>query len=532
MACTCQPGKPLCRECLRPLEERNAVSTGPLVNGRGEYTLNQINVFEQSFRNTIVSDVQNNPLSESVKKYGNSIYDTTNTLNNDFFKRPYIQDIISDYPLLDARLKKGAITPLEMSDFIKGALYTPGTVIESWNANGSRFCNELENYYNNGFANSILGGFCSLFGSVFGAIDAFFDMIGQLDALIQDALSFISKIKNIKDEVLAIFEAIKVKALIEAIKEKIASMIEKTIEQICQTIANFNVEAITGPLPTPTTVQTQIVQQVEERKSSIAGFCGEENIAMIKAKLKALIDYAVGLFENPSVEEIMFLIARICGFATGLEGLINKLKDPLADFANRYDEVLNTISNASNRVTGEAIRAGAIRLAPEQRERLINNAREAWVAAGNIEPPGVEEFRDVNINWDDLRNGRVNWLRIQGGWVTRMVPPEEGWTRLDGTVKVLIRRFYDAARAEGIISGPIFLNSGYRNPVYNEEVDGARASQHLQGTACDLTWSGFDPNRSQTYANLARRIGFRGVGYYNTFIHFDIGPERFWDRRG
>ena len=536
MKCTCN-NKGMCRGCLMPVTERNAVPLGPVVNNRGEYTVNQINIFEEKFRNTIVSDVQNNPLADAYKKYGATIYDTTNDLNNDFFNRPYIKEIIQDYPLLETRLKRGAITPLEFADFIKNALYTPGSVVQSWNANGARFCNELENYYNNGFSNSILGGFCALFNNIFAAVNAFFDIVDQLNSLVQDALTFLAKIKNIKDEVIALFEKIKVKALIEAIKEKIGKMIEKTLQAICQSITNFATEAITGILPTPTTAQLQVVQKIEETKSSTQSFCNEENIQRLKNKIKALIDYAIGLFENPSLEEIAFLIARICGFAAGLEGLINGLKKPLSNFSDRYQEVFNTLSNASNRVTGEAIRAGAIRYSTEQRQQLINIGNGAWRGspatggAGNIEPPGVQEFRDMNFTWDDLKNNRIPWLRIQGGWVTRMVPAEEGWTRLDSTVKIYIKRFYDEAKRLGIISGPIYLNSGYRNPTYNEQVGGARASQHMQGTACDLTWSNFNPNRVQEYANAGRSVGFRGVGYYNSFIHFDIGPERYWDKR-
>ena len=34
--------------------------------------------------------------------------------------------------------------------------------------------------------------------------------------------------------------------------------------------------------------------------------------------------------------------------------------------------------------------------------------------------------------------------------------------------------------------GPIIINSGYRNEVYNRQVGGARNSQHLLGQAADI----------------------------------------------
>lgn len=532
MACTCNK-KGTCRDCLLSVEERNAIVAGPTVNGRGEFTLSQVENFEKAFRNSIVQEVNTNPLSAATEKYGNDLYNTVNSLNQDFLKRPYVQQILPDYPLLNERLKTGNVSPLEFSGFIENALYTPGTAIAAWNANGPRFLNEFENYLNNGFANSILGSFCDLFSTAYAAVAAFFNIIDSLVGLVQDAIEFINKIKNAENPLQALFDQIKVKALIEAIKEKIEETVKKIIEQLCQTIANFDIEAITGPLPNPSESQVRVIEDISGKKAAAQSFCGEENIERIKRKVRGLIDYAVGLFENPSVEEIIFLIARICGFAAGLERLINGLKDPLSNFSTRYQEVFNTLSNASNRITGEAIRAGAIRLSPEKRQELINKAKEDWYRAGNIEPGRVEEYRAININWDDLRKGKVPWLKVSGAWVTKMVPPEEGWTLIDTQVKIFLKRLHDKGNEEGIISGPITLFSGYRNPKYNRNVEDQRDSLHLQGTAVDITWSGYNPDFASTkYEELARRIGFRGVGYYNKFIHLDIGSVKSWDLRG
>lgn len=530
MACTCQPGKALCASCLQTVYERNAVPTGPLSNPSGEYTLAQVDVFEKQFTNNIVEDIRGSALSEYSKRYPD-FYDTVQKINSDFLQRPVIKQQLPNYPVLNKRLEKGAITPLEFAAFIKDQNYTPATAITSSNAQGSRFLGELEDYYNGDFATSVMGGFCSLFGSIFAAVDAFFDMIGQIDGLVQDVLGFITKIKNVKNELLAAFEAIKVKALIEAIKEKIGQMVEGAIKKVCQSIANFNVEAITGPLPVATPAQIKVAEQAEEKKTDLQQICGEENAKRIKEKIQALINYAVGLFANPSVEEILALIARICAMAAGIEGLFQKLKDPLSDFANRYDEVFNSLSNASNRVTGEAIRAGAIRPVETIRQRLINTAKELWEDAGNIKEPTLEELKNLP-SWEQIKENHDK-LRIQGGWVTKMEPPHEGWTKMNLVVKVMIMRLQEAAKKEGIIDGHLILNSGFRSQQYNTKVGGAKQSQHLQGNACDLTWPGFSPRSEKLlkFVQLARKEGFRGIGYYNSFIHLDIGPERSWDRR-
>jgi len=528
MACTCRPGKELCRSCLN---KTTTPYVGNTVNGNGEYTTHQINVFQAQFEKTIAADVEKNPLSAAVNKHGSqSFYNAVDKINTDFLKRDFIVEKLPDYTVLAKRLKYGDITALEFASFMKDSNYTPSTVLVSANANGPRFLNELEAYYNGDFSDSVLGGFCSLFENIFGAIDGFFDLIGSVGALVQDFFNFLSKIRNIKDPLQAIFDAIKVKALLDSIIDKITETIRKTITAVCMSIANFNVEAITGPVTTP--VQTNIVGKMEDKKTALQSICGPENSKKIVDKIKALINYAVGLFSNPSLEEIQFLIARLCALATGIEGLIKGLKNPLDDFANRYDEVFNTISNASARISGEAIRAGAIRPSEENRQEQINNAKVVWEKAGNIALPTPEEYKNLP-KWDALQANTDTRLKIQGGWVTKMTPAREGWEMLDKDVRVLIMRIQAAAKEAGITSSYLYLNSGYRNTAYNTAVDGAKSSMHLSGKAADLTWNGFRGRSIEVdrFVILARSLGFRGIGLYDGFIHLDVGSERQWDKR-
>ena len=240
MACTCKPGRGLCESCLQTVFERNKVQPGPAVGPNGEYTLNQVEIFEKNFRDNIVEDVQNNPLTATLAKYPN-FFETVEDINNDFLQRQYIKDLLPDYPVLEKRLSRGALTPLEFADFIRESNYTPATAIESSNAKGPRFLNELNNYYNGDFSDSIMGGFCGLYSSIFAAVDAFFDIMDSIAGAIADVFSFLRKIKNIADDAKAFFESLKVKAIIESIKEKVGEMVKKAIEKVCQSIANFNV---------------------------------------------------------------------------------------------------------------------------------------------------------------------------------------------------------------------------------------------------------------------------------------------------
>ena len=523
--------------CLNPERYVQTYATLPYTNARGEYTLNAINVFEENFRNNILQETQTNVLTTAVNRYGNELfYNTVNQINTDFLQRSYIVERIPNYPVLSERLQAsgGRVTPFEFAQFINDYSYTPTSAFNSCNTNGPRFLQELNDFYTGSFASSVMGGFCSLMPNVFAAIGGFFNLIGQVQGLIQDALSFINKIKNIEDPIKALFEKIKVTALIEAIKEKITKAVEGMINKIKSAIENFNPAEILNQARN--FVRNTIGRRITELKESIESFFTEENMQKIVDKVRGLIDYAVGLFENPNIEEIQFLIARFCGFAAGIEGLLNGLRAPLDDFSNRYLEVFNTLQNVSNRVVGESIRAGAIRIDPEVREDVINNIRVEWELAGNVSPISDDERRDLP-QWQGLLDGRyADKLEIRGArWVTHelMRPNIEGWTRMDVDFRCLIMRLQKEAKNTGIINGPLFLNSGYRNPRYNQFVGGADRSNHMAGVAADISWSGGryggSSNREALIemAQLARRIGITGRGFYGSFLHIAMSQENF-----
>lgn len=74
---------------------------------------------------------------------------------------------------------------------------------------------------------------------------------------------------------------------------------------------------------------------------------------------------------------------------------------------------------------------------------------------------------------------------------------------------------------------PLIINSAYRTHAYNAAVGGSPHSQHPQGRALDIRPADarylddlFDVVLRRATAVLA----IRGVGRYNTFVHFDTRP--------
>lgn len=84
------------------------------------------------------------------------------------------------------------------------------------------------------------------------------------------------------------------------------------------------------------------------------------------------------------------------------------------------------------------------------------------------------------------------------------------------------------------VQAPIVINSGYRSPQHNKRVGGSPRSQHMQGRAADIVVRGFSPSRVADIIEDLIELGLMkngGLGRYDTFTHYDIGPVRRWDYR-
>ena len=83
----------------------------------------------------------------------------------------------------------------------------------------------------------------------------------------------------------------------------------------------------------------------------------------------------------------------------------------------------------------------------------------------------------------------------------------------------------------GIIERPIYINSGYRCPAYNQKVGGVVNSYHLIGLAADIRVK--DINLIELL-EVCENIGFAGIGLYEkkNFLHLDVRPTKLSRWRG
>ena len=72
---------------------------------------------------------------------------------------------------------------------------------------------------------------------------------------------------------------------------------------------------------------------------------------------------------------------------------------------------------------------------------------------------------------------------------------------------------------------PVTINSAYRTVTKNKACGGATYSQHLYGTAADISIKGVTPKQVAAYAELLLpKSG--GIGIYSTFTHVDVRKTR------
>ena len=135
--------------------------------------------------------------------------------------------------------------------------------------------------------------------------------------------------------------------------------------------------------------------------------------------------------------------------------------------------------------------------------------------------PAMPNFEDMNAR--ETFNTAIMFDAIRPrDWFWPNFTPEEIACKGTGLVPIKSTAFIEtmdalqALRTE--MQKPFFVTSMYRSPKYNKHVGGAAKSQHPLARAVDI--STFNLDRAQL-VQAAKRLGFRGVGYYKTFIHLD-----------
>jgi hypothetical protein len=491
-----------------------SLSPGLNVNFDGEYTLNQIDVFANELAQNILENSERNPIQIAVNRYGDSFYEANNYLNGTF--RQLIGDRLGNFPEAEKRFNRGDISTLELADFIETYNYTPQGVIDQ--TDYLKLLREINGYYKDSFASNIMGGFCNTLQNIFSQIDAFYDLVGAVAGIINDALSLITKIQNFEGFPEFALQAF-VREIIEKIKKLILDTIDEVIQAIEDAIANFDILQIIADIEN---APLATVKSIMTTKEQLCAFFTEDNKRTIKDKVSGLIDYTISLFENPGLEQIQYMAFRFCALATNIEALFKDIKRPLDDYGSRFQRIGKRMQNISNINTSTAIQAGAIRYSSQSRREAINRLRALWsgeagkriTASGeepiNIKPIVAKEYQDLP-KCGKVFKGEDSRIKLEGAWVADL--GITGYTRIDLDVKVYLMR----VQAE--IGGTFTITRGWYSNDYNDEINGDPEDSHLSGFVVDIKNEGFD---TEAFIESALRNGFQYVIVNENSIHLDI----------
>jgi uncharacterized protein YcbK (DUF882 family) len=75
------------------------------------------------------------------------------------------------------------------------------------------------------------------------------------------------------------------------------------------------------------------------------------------------------------------------------------------------------------------------------------------------------------------------------------------------------------------LNKPITINSGYRSPKHNRASNGVRNSQHVLGTAADISVEGLSSKKVHEAIEILimdKAMLQGGVGLYPNFVHYDV----------
>jgi uncharacterized protein YcbK (DUF882 family) len=117
-----------------------------------------------------------------------------------------------------------------------------------------------------------------------------------------------------------------------------------------------------------------------------------------------------------------------------------------------------------------------------------------------------------------------HWRDYLGDWYWPNFSPVELSCKHCGEYYHCDRTIDALQNVRDTIGRAMVISSAHRCVTHNKNVGGAKASQHLK-LAIDIQAAGHD--RAKLVA-ACKAAGFSGFGFYNTFLHVDMGPIRVW----
>ena len=280
-------------------------------------------------------------------------------------------------------------------------------------------------------------------------------------------------------------------------------------------------------------------KKIQETAEDIKELFSEEGIKDFKKKVEAFLAKTSAQFERLTVENVALLMFRFCQLTEVIQGLLKGPVDGLKALSSAMVAEHAVLSALSLRETEKAVKAGAIRIDPKERRDAKTKAQETV----NASAPTIKEVvADASIQSNYITPSELSQVEIKTISDNRTEAGVPG--KFTYTSAVINQNDYEGKELKGagykkidpVVLGKLLriceqtgqsyvINSGYRSPVKNKKVGGAKLSQHMTGKAIDVRVKGSYEDRAE-FVVAASRAGFTGIGVYSSFIHLDIRDHR------
>lgn len=481
------------------------------VNTINEFKLNADTLYSEQLIYADFVKLVNDPAARYDSEF------LSNAISNISLQLQRLNDS-SAYPMLSERLGAGRILSSEYADFLIASgttvtqveyilrVYDPLIGIDIATA---EYLKKLDTYYTQNFASEGTGGFCSIFT---GLLNSLFSIFGKIAGLI-DAISQFKSIEQLLHK------------LIDTIKDRLLGLLQGLIGQIASC--------------------SSAVIAASHKVRKVAEFFNDVNIQTIKDRVTDVISSIGSKFQDliQKPETIQYLIYRMCQLASSIEQFMRAPLQGLKNLASNCFTSRNSIAYNSAGQTLKAVEAGAFRLSPDAidstRARVggkLNDSATGAPSNGSTVGQGryftlpvTEEERSMALGIKGATKDQLasysypgsQYIRFQSQVLSQPYEPYPAAGAKELHVDLLVR----AIRVARNLGTTLVINSGYRNPRYNAELDGsAKASFHMSGLALDCSKSTFGTSDADAdrFIREASRQGFTGIGTYNSFIHIDI----------
>jgi hypothetical protein len=368
--------------------------------------------------------------------------------------------------------------------------------------------------------------------------------------------------------------------VLDTVEERLTTVVQQAATQLRTVAESFS----------PTSLDNGFNFNLQTTFARFAGLQARALAATEESSIRHVQDAVRGhiaregrAFRNPNREDVEFVALRTCNLAGEIERIYNGLIEPLQQMVDQFQATMPALEGAGAEISVVAVRSGAIRFPSSARPAAAVAAAAIPATATTNDPvtgvplpggsvpaaPGTlpdrargpsprnpAEYADLP-SYEDVH--RKTWQglfifdpgpRSRGSLLYQGLPLRLGWDYIKENEPETMRAFVALARAWRSSGNSSFgIASAYRAPGLTRERISAlqrlsqsqwigrvnpnslriEATQHARGKAIDCSIGGAKGGLLQRrFAELARREGFGGIGFYSWGVHVDTGPTRQW----